>query len=160
MHVQVRLLYLIHNPTKQIMISRRDWIKDLSAFFSGLCKAGDVWLQDDGTPLFFWDHKWSPICGVSFWDDNVGATAFCNKLGYQSGTVNKIQGHYSVAHLRIGRCREGEPLSECSAGGNYLRNDRERYCNPGQAASITIECDQQRDTYSSCNTSKYKAIIL
>ena len=124
-------------------------------FFSGLCKTGDVWLEDDGTPLFFWDRKWSPICGDSFWDDNVGATAFCNKLGYPSGTVNKIESSYSVAHLKVGKCQEGEELAECSGGGNHLGNDQGRYCHTDREASITIECDQQSDIYSSCNISKY-----
>ena len=102
----------------------------------------------------FWERKWSPICGYSFWDDNAGATSFCNKLGYRAGTVNKIQGSYSISHLRVGKCREGEELAECSAGGNYLENDVERYCHPGQTASLAIECDQQTETYSSCNISK------
>ena len=52
-------------------------------FFNGTeiqCNNGDVWLEDDGTPLFFWNDKLSPICGKWFWNNQIGATLFCQKL--------------------------------------------------------------------------------
>ena len=68
--------------------------------------------------------------------------------------MNKIESSYSVAHLKVGKCQEGEELAECSGGGNHLGNDQGRYCHTDREASITIECDQQSDIYSSCNISK------
>ena len=122
--------------------------------FPDLCKTGDVWLEEDGTPLFFWDRKWSPICGWSFWDDNVGATTFCNKLGYKSGTVNKVQNRYPVASVRIGKCGDGDELTACTAGGNFLYSQNDKYCYPQDAYSITIACNEQANGNSSCNMGK------
>ena len=131
------------------------YINENFYFSSGLCKSGDVKLEEDGTPLLFFDQKWSPICGHNFWDGNDGATTFCNKLGYRSGTVSRKNNKYSVASLRIGGCRPGEELTGCSRGGNYLYHDRlqYRYCFPHDSVAIIINCNQQADTYSSCNTS-------
>ena len=114
-------------------------------------------LEADGTPLLFFDQKWSPICRHSFQDDNNGATKFCNKLGYASGTVTNKNGKYPVAGLRIGRCRPGEELTDCTWGGNKLHDDddiHERYCYPQQTVSISIACDQQAEKNSSCNAGK------
>ena len=123
----------------------------------GLCKDGDVRLEEDGTPLLYYDHKWSPICGHSFRDDNNGATTFCKKLGYGSGKVTRINGRYPVANLRIGKCRAGQELISCTAGGNYLNYNilEYRYCTPTESASISITCDQKGDSYSSCNLRKF-----
>ena len=113
-------------------------------------------LEEDGTPLLFFDQKWSPICGHSFWDDNHGATSFCKQLGYESGTVTRKNGKYPVASLRIGRCRAGEELTACTHGGNYLNHDRlqHRYCYPQETVSISIACDQQAENNSTCNAGK------
>ena len=113
-------------------------------------------LEEDGTPLLFFDQKWSPICGHSFWDDNHGATSFCKQLGYESGTVTRKNGKYPVASLRIGRCRTGEQLTVCTHGGNYLNHDRlqHRYCYPQETVSISIACDQQAENNSTCNAGK------
>ena len=114
-------------------------------------------LEADGTPLIFFDQKWSPICSHNFKDDNNGATSFCKKLGYASGTVTNKNGKYPVASLRIGRCRPGEELTDCTYGGNKLHDDddiHERYCYPQQTVSISIACDQQTEKNSSCNAGK------
>ena len=125
----------------------------------GLCKDGDVRLEEDGTPLLYYDHKWSPICGKDFRNDHNGATTFCKKLGYGSGKVKDIRQRYPVANLRIGRCRAGEELISCTAGGNYLNYNilEVRYCTPTESASISITCDQSRkgESYSSCNLRKF-----
>ena len=110
------------------------------------CKTDDVWLEEDGTPLVFWNRKWSPICGHGFWDNDNGATAFCNKLGYKSGTVNRIESSYSIARLRIGRCHTSEDLAAC----NRRTNQDNKYCHPQDTAAISITCGQQGDKYSSC----------
>ena len=130
---------------------------DQSLYILGLCNDGDVKLEEDGTPLLFYDHKWSPICGHSCWDNTIGATTFCNKLGYGSGKVTRIYGKYPVANLRIGKCGTGQELTSCTAGANYLNYNilEHRYCLPTESASISITCDQKADSYSSCNPSTY-----
>ena len=52
---------------------------------SELWSNGDVKLEEDGTPLVFWDSQWIPICGHYFWDNQHGAELFCRKMGFESG---------------------------------------------------------------------------
>ena len=112
-------------------------------------------MEEDGTPLLYWERKWSPICGHNFKDDNNGATTFCNKLGYRSGTVKWVGRKYPVASVRIGRCKTGEDLTRCTNGGNYLHHMNYRYCYPQDSISISITCAQLEKAYSSCNTGKF-----
>ena len=49
---------------------------------------GPIWqprLLDDGTPELFFYEKWVPICGHWFWDNDFGATYFCQLLAITSG---------------------------------------------------------------------------
>ena len=39
--------------------------------------------------MIFWDDAWVPICGNGFWNNSVGSTLFCQKLGYESGTIDR-----------------------------------------------------------------------
>ena len=130
-------------------------IKYQLVFCSGLCKDGEVKLEEDGTPLLYWEQKWSPICGHNFNDDNNGATAFCNKLGYGSGKAKWVGSKYPVASVRIGRCKPGEELTSCTYGGNYLHKLNYRYCHPQESISISITCTQLTSAFSSCNTGKF-----
>ena len=86
------------------------------------CLDGDVkWDHDgsEGQPFVFWDKQWVPLCGHFFWDNDDGATLFCKKLGYNSGTVIPQSGQkYSVDSFRIGVCKEGDSWLSCSGGRN------------------------------------------
>ena len=154
------VLIILSNPAFMIyyIILFFFWIRNDQLLLTlGLCKDGDVRLEEDGTPLLFYDHKWSPICGHDFTNDNNGATTFCKKLGYGSGKATRINGRYPVANLRIGKCGAGQELISCTAGGNYLNYNilEYRYCIPTESASISIACDQKADSYSSCNPRKF-----
>ena len=92
--------------------------------------------------------KWFPICGHWFWDDNNGATAFCRKLGYPSGTVARTFHSYDENSLKVGGCLPGEDLSDCSGGGNEYRTTYS--CKPGNKEAVSITCSGQADRYSSC----------
>ena len=54
------------------------------------CSSGDVRLLDDGTPEYYLNGDWYPICGHYFWDNDHGATAFCRKLGSTSGLLDVL----------------------------------------------------------------------
>ena len=111
--------------------------------------------------MFFWHEQWSPICGHWFWDNNYGATTFCQKLGYNSGVVSgKRQrggrGKYEVDSIHIGRCHEGVPLEECHwciGTGNECSN-----CAANQRVAIKIKCDELVPTAdeSSCKGTHLK----
>merc|ERR1712196_654130 len=92
------------------------------------------------------DGVWRPICGHWFWDDDVGATAVCKALGFSSstvGTVTKTKETFSVQAEKIGRCKAGEKLSECSAGGNSwgeYKNPNTDGCGPGKEVGVQVSC--------------------
>ena len=116
----------------------------------GLCSNGDVKLEDDGTPFIFWDNQWSPICGHYFWDNQVGAKLFCQKMGYHSGTFSgRGSGQkYSMDSFKIGKCNSGDKWENCNGGCNdYQRGGRcsNRWygaeCDQNQEVKITIQCE-------------------
>ena len=115
------------------------------------CSNGEVKLEEDGTPLILWDDVWSPICGHFFWDNQVGASMFCSKLGYEHGEQSVSGKPYSVDAFRIGRCQEGDEWnSHCTGGGC---NDYElggtcgnsmfgSSCATDDDVAMTIACSQ------------------
>ena len=48
---------------------------------------------EDKYPEVFWNGKWSPICGPYFWNNDFGASLFCQRLSstYQSGIKNHFK---------------------------------------------------------------------
>ena len=85
----------------------------------------------DGTPTIFWDSQWLPICAHYFWDNDVGAQLFCQKLGFESGYVNRSNsgGNYPVDSFRIGLCKENNDLLRCNGGCNDYQSGG--YCGNG-----------------------------
>ena len=126
------------------------------------CKSGDVWLEDDGTPLVFWNDKWSPICGHWFWNNQYGAELFCQKMGYTSGTlVNGIEvrgGPYSRDAIRVGQCNNGDTLERCTGGCNEYEvgNGGCANCVAGEDVKIKIACQGGSTKSSSCNVNSGK----
>ena len=115
---------------------------------------GDVKLEKDGTPKFFWSSEWSPICGHWFWNNHYGAKSFCNKLGYTNG---KQYGYgadqtYSEDAIRIGLCSDGQNLESCGGSCNDkgVGNGCVK-CAAGEKVKITIRCEgHDQITESSC----------
>ena len=117
------------------------------------CSNGDVWLTDDKIPKIYWNGTWAPICGHYFWDNNYGATLFCQKMGYQNGTVfgkTNFQRHagerYSEDAFRVGKCFAHNDLTRCRGGcndyklgGKCYEND-DAMCAKGQPVKTTIQC--------------------
>ena len=104
----------------------------------------------------FWNDKLSPICGNWFWNNQIGATLFCQKLGYTSGTQSgrSLAGVLDErAAINIGQCDNGDTLEACTGGCNdYKRaDDGCARCGVGNKAKITIECQGNSTKYSSSN---------
>ena len=118
------------------------------------CRNGDVMLERNGTPLLFLDNKWSPICGHYFWDTVNGAKAFCKRLAYPSGTLQRIGHTYSEDSVRVGYCNEGEDLLACTGGCNEYEtgygNGNSGSCTKNDKVSVSITCVEQSDIFSSC----------
>ena len=114
----------------------------------GSCSNGDVKLEQLGTPFIFWDNQWMPICGHYFWDNHEGATLFCRKMGYDSGSFwGKGYGFkYYIDSFRIGKCKSGDEWESCSGGcndyqiGGSCSNKYSAKCDWDQAVEITIKC--------------------
>ena len=85
-----------------------------------VCANGDVGQVDDGTPFIYWDSQWYPICGHYFWDNDVGSSLYCEKLGYSNGIVQRSETDekYAIESFRLGLCNENDPLTSCSGGCN------------------------------------------
>merc|ERR1711871_1203115 len=91
------------------------------------------------------DGAWRPICGHWFWDDDIGATAVCKALGFGGlsestvGTVTKTKNPLPFQAERVGQCKAGERLSECSAGGNKW-GEYTSGCGPGKEVGVQVSC--------------------
>ena len=118
-------------------------------------KNGDVKLdpetqvpEDDkiiGTPMICWNGVWSPICGHYFWDNQHGATKFCQLMGYDTGYwEGKKSGSYNVDSFRIGKCEENDDWMSCSGGCNDYEVGGKCYwlssCTAGQNIKFSIAC--------------------
>ena len=105
------------------------------------CNDGDVKLEADGTPKFYWSGKWSPICGHYFWNNQEGSISFCKKLGYVGGTLTRIRGTYEDDAITVGMCDVNEDLESCTRGCNdKIIGNGCLDCRAGQKVSIKIEC--------------------
>ena len=86
--------------------------------------------------------KYHPICGHYFWDDNVGATNFCNLLGFKNGKIKRTKVAYDVDAMPVGRCKPGEALNNCTRGGNRWGNFdySNGWCKKGKRVGFTVTC--------------------
>ena len=87
---------------------------------------------------------WLPVCGRDFWDNNYGASLFCQKLDskYTYGLIVKIHIHYlhSVVGsdtedkgIEVGTClKDDEDLFSCSGKG--------KECDTFAKGTVDIKC--------------------
>merc|ERR1711981_1033000 len=100
-------------------------------------------------PEVYYDGKYSPICGHYFWDDNQGAENVCKRLGFfGGGKVKRTNDVYDADAMPVGRCKEGESLDKCSAGGNAFGDLSKTYgrfggdsCRKGQRIGVNVVCE-------------------
>ena len=101
-------------------------------------KDGSVRFLDKKFPEVFYNGKWSPICGHVFWDNQFGATLFCNQINetYLSGFEYNSGSILYDDSVSIGGCNKNtESLLEC---GSFDENYGG--CSLGDGASIAIKC--------------------
>ena len=85
---------------------------------------------------------WTPICGHFFWDGDHGASLFCQKLGFPSGTIgDRIK--LPSDGVRIGKCEVGNVWPYCSGGCNdhSIGGTKCSDCQSGAKSGITIHCN-------------------
>ena len=75
-------------------------------------------------PEVFQNDIWSPICGHWFWDNDVGASLFCQKFtsdptstGY---VIRRTDKPLEKDAIRIGNCLSNDQWLSCSGGCNDL----------------------------------------
>ena len=100
----------------------------------------------------YWNEQWTPICGHYFWDNNVGADLFCQKLGFSSGVLSsglwtdsdRSEVKLESDAIRIGKCAANDKWLNCTGGCNDLATGGHCWnnakCSAGELAGITIEC--------------------
>ena len=110
--------------------------------------------------MIFWTNSWVPICGHFFSDNHIGANKFCQKLGYGSGNVSKVEtGSYSVDALKVGQCGENDTWPECGGGcndydvGGRCNDNKNLDCSAGQPVKIKITCEGESSEITSCKGS-------
>ena len=107
-------------------------------------------MREEKYPEIWFNDKWSPICGHYFWNNNYGATLFCQELNstYTFGSVKNSGIPLASDGIRVGKCTsQDNSLSSCTGGCNDLQvggqcsNDPNGKCSIGQGGTtIEIEC--------------------
>ena len=101
---------------------------------------GDVQLKDGKFPEVFLNGIWSPICGHYFWDNDVGASLFCQKLTSNPAStglvIRRTDKPLEKDAIKIGKCLSNDQWLSCSGGCSPC------HCGAGQLASIEIKCSQ------------------
>ena len=109
-----------------------------------------VRLNDNELAEIYQNGKWIPICGHWFWNNNKGATLFCQQLGYKIGIVKQE----SIARqvplpddgFRIGQCETNDIWGQCTGGCNDHTIGGTNWlciksnCTSGAMAGLKIEC--------------------
>ena len=108
------------------------------------CGDGDLKLEEDGTPMFFWDEEWWPIVGHFFWDNQNGAKTFCKKLGLSGGKLERTKEKYSEKSIIIGNCKKDQDLIDCTPG------EKRFWGKGGPAIRIACEGDRSDTALSTC----------
>ena len=77
-----------------------------------------VRLNNDEIAEIYFSGMWIPICGHYFWNNNIGATLFCQQLGYQMGEIKQESISRQVPlpndGFRIGSCNENDIWPQCT----------------------------------------------
>ena len=108
--------------------------------------------------MVYQKDKWVPICGHYFWNNQIGASKFCQKMGYDYGRVTgKNDGtSYSEDAIKIGQCNVDDAGLQCSGGcndysiGGLCYDDINADCSAGKPVRINITCEGNSSKTTSC----------
>ena len=108
-------------------------------------------MVDGKYPEVLLHGTWSPICGNYFWDNNHGATLFCQKLSpeFKSGTmIRRYDKPLESDGIRIGKCFSDDHWPECTGGCNDFETGKSCFqnsdaiCTSGNEVSVEIQCSK------------------
>ena len=118
------------------------------------CKDGEVSFHGN-IPKVFWNGEFVSICGSGFWNNNYGSKIFCQRLGYTSGVVNRVEGQStsSLKALYVGECKATDTkLTSCSGGYNARVIESFKDCSNGYIYEIKCGGGNSSDVLEvSCN---------
>ena len=107
-------------------------------------------MQEEKYPEIWFNDKWSPICGHYFWENDYGATLFCQKLNsnYTFGKSKKrLDRSLASNGITVGECTsQDKSLLSCTGRCNDLQeggqcsNDGGGKCGVGGSPLVEIEC--------------------
>ena len=113
----------------------------------GACNNGDVKLDEDGAPMIFWNSLWTPICAHSFSDNRYGADKFCQKLGYPTGVLTKIERNFIMDKFMVGMFLKDDNWPSCTGRNNKMELgstwkdcDGNLPCRKSNSTGIKIQC--------------------
>ena len=114
---------------------------------------GTARLNDKNMAEIYHNEKWIPICAHWFWNDNNGATLFCQQLGYEIGIIKQDsmerQVPLSADGFRIGACETNDIWPQCTGGYCTGERSNTRFtiggdicsdCQSGSMAGLKIKC--------------------
>jgi len=121
--------------------SRRRAPGSVQAQYGATVTAGVAFVPD-----VRFNHRWYPICGHFFWNNNAGATTVCQGFGFSSGTCQRAGNTYSIDSMPVGSCRPGQALNSCNDGqwgGNAWGNFEYGggFCKGGYGPGVTVTCN-------------------
>ena len=122
------------------------------------CLNGDVKIAEDDVPMIYWKGLWVPICGHYFWNNQIGASKFCQKMGYDYGIVSGIGlgESYTIDSFKLGQCDTDNAWLQCSGGcndyeiGGKCNDDINMDCSAGQPVKSNITCEGNSLRSTSC----------
>ena len=107
-------------------------------------------MQEEKYPEIWFNDKWSPICGHYFWENDYGATLFCQKLNsnYTFGKSKKrLDRSLASNGITVGECTsQDKSLLSCTGRCNDLQEgglscgQSGGKCDVGERALVEVEC--------------------
>ena len=123
-----------------------------------------VRLNNDEIAEIYYSGKWMPICGHHFWNNNNGATLFCQQLGYHRGIIKQESKSRQVPlpndGFRIGECKKNDIWPHCAGGcsDHTVGGTHCSDCQSGAMAGLKIECSN--GTTKSASLCSYKILAF
>ena len=114
--------------------------------------------------MIYWRDSWVPICGHYFWNNQIGANKFCQKMGYHYGYISGKgeQESYDIDSFKLGQCDSNDAWLQCSGGcndnniGGLCHDDVNMNCSAGQPVKMNITCHGNSSKNTSCEGITHK----